>query len=347
MQTIYLKRGDSYFPTTKTEMVTVETLPTDSYIVQVTATGDFFLSPIQRAVDTTRIYGDIDKKAVRILSTFLSRPNNTGALFHGDKGSGKSLLARRISYKAAREGIPTIIINNKYSGDDFNSFIASIQQPIVIIFDEFEKVYSRHEDQEALLTLLDGMYESKKLFLFTSNDSRLTGFLLNRPGRIFYKINFSTVEESFIEEYCNSMLGDKSKTGDIIKFSSINGGLSFDILKAIVEELNRYGESVEDAIKMMNIDPVDAKIRFYDAFAKHRETGEVLQLDDSDIRTEVMGEFGVSVLNSDNAGYYIFSPADMISISNGGSVIQYVKGAIELTLVLSDNVTKLPFSKVL
>ncbi|HRZ82907.1 MAG TPA: hypothetical protein P5069_10620, partial [Candidatus Hydrogenedentes bacterium] len=43
----------------------------------------------------------------------------------------------------------------------FNTFMQAIEQPLVVLFDEFEKVYDDQE-QQALLTLLDGVYPSNK-----------------------------------------------------------------------------------------------------------------------------------------------------------------------------------------
>ena len=59
-----------------------------------------------------------------------------------EKGSGKTLLAQHTSILAAKEhGIPTIVVNKPWFGDNFNSFIQSISQPLIIFFDEFEKVH--------------------------------------------------------------------------------------------------------------------------------------------------------------------------------------------------------------
>jgi hypothetical protein len=80
----------------------------------------------------------------------------------------------------AKQGVPTIVINAPWCGDKFNTLIQSIQQPCIVMFDEFEKVYSS-EEQEAMLTLLDGIYSSKKLFLLTSNDKwRVDSHMRNR-----------------------------------------------------------------------------------------------------------------------------------------------------------------------
>jgi len=91
------------------------------------------------------------------MRTFTDRSNSTGVLLTGEKGSGKTLLAKHLSIMGYDMGIPTIVINSAWTGDSFNKLIQDIEQPLIVMFDEFEKVYNR-EEQEKMLTLLDGVY---------------------------------------------------------------------------------------------------------------------------------------------------------------------------------------------
>ena len=76
----------------------------------------------------------------------------------------------------------------------------------MVLFDEFEKVYDSDE-QEEMLTLLDGVFPSKKLFVLTCNDKwRVNQHMRNRPGRIFYMLDFTGLDEDFVVEYCHDNL---------------------------------------------------------------------------------------------------------------------------------------------
>jgi hypothetical protein len=173
----------------------------------------------------------------------------------GEKGSGKTLLTKKISLLAGEEGIPTILINQPWCGDAFNSFIQTIEQPCVVLFDEFEKVYDKDE-QEAILTLLDGVYPSKKLFLLTCNDKwRVDHHMRNRPGRIFYMIDFKGLDIEFIREYCEDNLVNKKHIDAVCNISTIFGQFNFDMLKAMVEDMNRYGETPQEVIALLNAKP--------------------------------------------------------------------------------------------
>ena len=80
--------------------------------------------------------------------------------------------------------------------------------------DEFEKTYTKEGKnyQAKILTLFDGVYSSKKLFLLTCNDkSKMDSHMLNRPGRLYYLLEFHGLDQAFIREYCEDNLIRKGK----------------------------------------------------------------------------------------------------------------------------------------
>ena len=55
--------------------------------------------------------------------------------------------------------------------------------------------------QDSLLTLLDGVYVNHMLFLLTTNDKfRVSSHMRNRPGRIYYVLDFYGLSDDFIRE---------------------------------------------------------------------------------------------------------------------------------------------------
>lgn len=233
-------------------------LPVGNYIVKQDPFKNFFLEMIDGFSQVPKLYGDTQRNSDRIISTFLDRSVSTGVLLTGEKGSGKSLLAKTLSIDAAnKHGIPTIVINQPWVGDDFNKLIQDIDQPCIILFDEFEKVYDK-EEQEGILTLLDGVFPTKKLFILTSNDKyRIDTHMRNRPGRIFYMLDFKGLATEFITEYCEDNLKPeyKSYAEKICTISMLFDQFNFDMLKALIEEINRYGEIPQEAMKMLNAKP--------------------------------------------------------------------------------------------
>jgi hypothetical protein len=256
MTTYFLKSGSRYNISNKASMDLHESLPVGTYTIKFDQmSGKFFLETIDDFELSGKIYGDTLKNAGRILDTFESRPDSTGVMLSGEKGSGKTLLAKKLSLEGMERGFPTIVINQPWAGETFNVFMQMIEQPVVVIFDEFEKVYPADE-QEQLLTLLDGVYPSKKLYILTCNDRyRVNEHMRNRPGRIFYRIDYKGLSVDFIREYCEDNLDDKAHIDSLCRLSILFTAFNFDILKAMVEEMNRYKETPQEAMQMLNAKP--------------------------------------------------------------------------------------------
>ena len=253
--TYYVRRNDTFWPHTDSGLNVRTELPPANFVVREDEYKQLHLVDSAPFHVPARIYGDLSAQRDRIISTFLSRPTTTGVLLAGEKGSGKTLLSKSVSTKLAEQSIPTIIVNQPFCGDRFNLFIQTIEQPAVVIFDEFEKVYKR-DDQEALLTLLDGVVNTKKLFILTCNDSNGINInMRNRPGRIYYFIPFQGLAKEFIREYCEDVLDRKEHIARICALSDLYSEFNFDMLKALVEEMNRYNERPEVALNILNAKP--------------------------------------------------------------------------------------------
>lgn len=251
----YLKSGDTVTIKSDNSLIINNKLEPLNYIVQVDQLGNFFLRVVDDFSLPEKLYGKTETHCRRILNTYKERSGNLGVMLVGNKGSGKSLLSKLLSTKCKEIGMPTIIINQPYHGDVFNKFIQDIDVNTVIIFDEFEKVYEI-DIQEKILTLFDGMFESKKLFVLTSNSSyKIDDNMFNRPGRIYYQIEYSGISEEFITEFCQANLNDKTQIDSIIKITNLFTDFNFDMLKSMVEEMNRYQESANEVIELLNIKP--------------------------------------------------------------------------------------------
>jgi hypothetical protein len=253
--TYFLRSGNTYRVSDEAALDLHETLPAGNYIIKEDQFGNLFLEETDKFKPLSKYYGDTLRHADRIHRTFSDRPNSTGVMLTGEKGSGKTLLAKELSISGYRYDIPTIVINNAWNGDKFNKFMADIDQPCIVLFDEFEKVYDQRQ-QEAILTLLDGVFPSKKLFILTCNDKwRIDQHMRNRPGRIFYMIDFKGLDPEFIVEYCNDNLENKSYIEQMVKIASLFSQFNFDMLKAMVEDMNRYGETPQQVMQLLNAKP--------------------------------------------------------------------------------------------
>lgn len=266
--TYYMRSGNTFRISSKESLDLHEYLPAGNYVIKEDMFHNLFLEKIESFSINTKLYGDTTRHTARIFSTFIDREAATGVLLNGEKGSGKSLLAKNLSSYAATQGIPTIVINQPWVGDKFNGLIQSIEQPCVVLFDEFEKVYDSVQ-QEQMLTLLDGVFPSKKLFILTCNNKwRVDSHMRNRPGRIFYMLDFNGLDPAFILEYCEDQLNAKEHTDRIIQIAGTFSSFNFDMLKALVEEMNRYDEAPHLAMQMLNAKPEYSDKSMYDVHLK-------------------------------------------------------------------------------
>ena len=263
MNTTIIKSGDeiqlSSYP-----VETLPSLPVGNWLLQVDAKGSFFLKKQRDFVLPERLYGNLDATVNRFLNTFNKKPGNLGILLTGLKGSGKSLLAKKLCIDSK---LPVILITEAYVGTTFQSFLSSITQPCIVLFDEFEKVYKERFDignkdnanhtgsQEQLLTLFDGVFMSKKMFVLTSNSTMINDAFNNRPGRIHYKKDYDGLDEETIIEIIDDLLINKANKEELLNTCRMLMEINMDQLHTIIWEMNNYNETSKQVISLLNIQP--------------------------------------------------------------------------------------------
>lgn len=255
VKTFVLRNGDRFNVYKGSNVETFDILPCAVYRTNVGMFGDIYLTRADDFSINFKLYGDIEKRGHRIFETFKNRPKNTGVLLAGEKGSGKTLLAKYTANLALKEGIPTIIIDeDAANAKGFVPFMECITQECVIIFDEFEKMFEDSDSQNHLLSLFDGVSQNKKLFLLTVNESRkVNEFFKARPGRIFYNYVYTGVDETTIRQVCEDSGVGEELADAIVQHTEVVPTLNFDSMMAIIEEHLRYGEDFDTIKETLNI----------------------------------------------------------------------------------------------
>ena len=252
--------GDNTYDIFDDSMQVYSQLPAQAYVVRCSMGRGFYLEKYnEMEVNESKIYGVHLSKINKVMNMFRSSERNLGVILSGDKGIGKSLFARLLSNEVIKNGMPVIIVDTYIQG--IASYIESIQQEVMILFDEFDKTFGevKSKDGEAspqtsLLSLFDGLSSGKKLFVITCNDlNKLNEYLINRPGRFHYHFRFDYPSAAEIREYLKDKLKEEYYTeiDSVISFSN-KVSLNFDCLRAIATELNT-GLVFSEAIKDLNI----------------------------------------------------------------------------------------------
>lgn len=241
------------------DLRTYDQLPAKTYSIGFSKMSGFYLTECDDIHVTEKIYGCIHTKVDKIMRSFGIFTRNLGVILSGDKGIGKSICAKMLAERCVTDGYPVILVNQYFRG--IADYLASIKQEVLVLFDEFDKTFrtagSDDDDDAAqteMLTLFDGVYGGKKLFVVTCNNLKnLNEFLVNRPGRFHYHLRFDYPSPEEIREYLEDKL-DESLYSEIDKVVSFSGrvDINYDCLRSIAFELMN-GETFEDAIKDLNI----------------------------------------------------------------------------------------------
>lgn len=198
-----------------------------------------------------KIYGIEHDFIQHVIRTYENSDKNVGVLMNGLKGAGKTVTAKTLANMC---GLPIILVN---AGNiDILNYFDDVQQPLCFFFDEFEKIMN-HEDAKAvapLLSFVDGTSSSTKhLMLFTSNESKISPYFLDRPGRIRYIKQYGSLKSEVIKEIIDDMLIHPEFRQDIIDWVIYFKHLTIDMLSSIIKEVNIHRTSPKTFADFFNV----------------------------------------------------------------------------------------------
>ena len=217
----------------------VDTVPRGVYNVGLSMTGWYLERTADEFVFNFKVYGLQSKFIQHVLTAFENTKGNFGILLNGTKGTGKSIVAKILANKF---NLPIVVVKSfGENNTGLIEFLASFNFDCVFFFDEFEKNFSDRDS--SILQIMDGVYTSeyRRIFLLTTNETKINDNLISRPSRLRYIHEFGNLEPEITREYLNDTLNDKSRIEDVVDFVDTLQISTIDILKSIVEEINIFG----------------------------------------------------------------------------------------------------------
>lgn len=236
------------------DLTVEDRIPAGTYDVNFDPMSGYSLSMRPNFKTTEKVYGNHLQMVDRMLDRYNKIDGNFGTILGGRKGTGKSMTARIVSEKLLGQDIPTILVTENTPG--LPRFLQSIEQPALILIDEFEKIFNKGEkdtedEQVQFLSLFDGLVNNHHFYLITINDyNKLNQYFIGRTGRFYYDITYESLSSDEVKDY----LADKlNNTHNLNRLASLlyRINVNYDQLQAITSELN-YGESVENILDYLN-----------------------------------------------------------------------------------------------
>jgi len=225
-------------------------LPTGNYLLKVDQYGRFFLETKEPFKLPSKLYGD-HSITERWKKAFNASTKNLGILLSGLKGSGKTITAQKLCIEL---GKPVIMVTESYGGPEFLDFLTSpLLGECVIFIDEFEKIFSDTDRSKDLLSLMDGSYPTRLLFLLTVNEDKINPYLNNRLSRIKYYKKYESLDDSIVQEVVDDLLIYPEHREDTISVIDRLPFVSFDLLTNIIKEVNLFNEKASVLVKDLNI----------------------------------------------------------------------------------------------
>jgi len=200
-----------------------------------------------------KIYGKTEKRTFHFWNTFTKNDLSLGAMFTGNKGTSKSLMGDMLCNIGINNGMYAVLVTEVLADLELVKFLGGLHNA-VIFFDEFGKNFNLNM-QDKMLSMFSDRSLPKKFFIITENDMNLISrFILDRPGRVRYHIDFNRIARDVVDEFCADFEIVEDFHKELISKYDESVVFSFDQLEQIVLEHVMYPEMCfTELLEIMNL----------------------------------------------------------------------------------------------
>lgn len=246
---------------------------------------------------THKLYGVENKFINHVEKQYKNSEGNLGIILNGVKGTGKTVTSKLICNNLE---LPVIIVSHYFGG--LPGFINRIQQDVLILIDEYEKIYT--PENATVLTVMDGVLSNghRRVFILTTNNERINENLIQRPGRLRYRKTYRDLPKEIVEEIVDDILLPERLhyRKDLIDYISCLKLITIDIVTAVTKEVNIHDMSPKDFKDIFN-----AELRgdIYDVYRVNANGVEILLQEDCQPNFNFFTERSVGKQWSDHDDY--------------------------------------------
>ena len=199
----------------------------------------------------------------RVRNVYTQSGKQLGILLHGLSGMGKSMLAKQLCMEMVTKCHMPVIIFDFNSAEHIADILKQVNQPSVIFLDEFEKMFANndvqskpYQEQNELLSILDGTNVSKHIFLFTANEkTEISPHMFNRPSRIRYCINYTAIPRNIIIQISDNNVEEQEKREFLYGLTNVVKTLTYDVLFELINEVVYTEElNMNEFLRVFNLE---------------------------------------------------------------------------------------------
>jgi len=197
----------------------------------------------------------------------------------GFKGMGKTEYLSLIANKAMdEENMICVLVAEIQSSPELIQFLSSLDN-VFILFDEFGKVFPRGS-QSLMLTMFNNLNQKHRIIAASDNTlDAFDEFFKDRTGRIYYLLEFWSIDQEIIEEYSKDSGATPEFIKEIVKASKRVANFSMDHIQGLLKEHRWYpDETLEDMLYYLNLKVLRHRVMVYidkiEKIVKNEKTGK-------------------------------------------------------------------------
>lgn len=194
-----------------------------------------------------KMYGDTMANIIRIWNRYAITGKTIGSIFAGEPGTGKTLSCMALCNIAIQHNIPVVMCTEIRFSTELVAKLSMLTD-CVLFLDEFKKNVD-WDIENKMLSMLSESKNTRKLIMITENDvTRISQYILNRPQRARYLLEFNKISRAVLDDYLNDYEVNPGFRDSLVACYKGASRFSFDNLQAIVSEHLNYPEDDFDSI---------------------------------------------------------------------------------------------------